>query len=151
MVATFGIFYLLRNLILCAILSAFCSIAIAQDTERLEVVAHPSVREQTTSRGMLQAIFAMRVRHWPDGTAIKVFVLNDEHPLHTVFCKEILNIYPHQLRIVWDRLVLSGTGDAPFQVSSEQDMLAKITITPGAIGYLRRSLITDDVQVLQIK
>jgi hypothetical protein len=41
------------------------------------------------------------------------------------------------MRSAWDRLVYSGTGQAPLEVSSEEEMRAKIASTPGAIGYLK--------------
>ena len=36
----------------------------------------------------------------------------------------------------WDRLVFSGTGQAPDTVTSTEEMLARVASTPGAIGYL---------------
>ena len=93
----------------------------------------------------------MRLRVWPDDSAIKVFVLPDDHPSHVSFSKEVLNVYPYQLRAAWDRLTFSGTGQAPIEVSSENEMRAKIASTPGAIGYLKGAMINDQVRVLQIK
>ena len=93
----------------------------------------------------------MRLHAWPDGVPIKVFVLKDRDPIHIAFCKKVLNVFPHQLRWAWDRLVFSGTGQAPFQVDSEETMRAKVASTPGAIGYLKRTLINGSVRVLSIE
>ncbi|MBN2701154.1 MAG: hypothetical protein JXR29_06865 [Methylothermaceae bacterium] len=78
----------------------------------------------------------MRRRTWPDDTPIKVFVLPDNHPLHRAFCKKVLRIYPHQLRRIWDRNVFSGTGQAPIEVDSVEEMRKQIASMDGAIGYL---------------
>ena len=43
---------------------------------------------------------------------------------------------PYVLRNTWDRLVFTGTGLAPTQVHSEDEMRQKVQETPGAIGYL---------------
>ena len=67
------------------------------------------------------------------------------------FSKEKLNVFPYQLRAAWDRLVFSGTGQAPNTVSSSEEMLAKVASTPGAIGYLTKSRMDSSVDVLQIK
>ncbi len=93
----------------------------------------------------------MRLQTWPDGTAIKVFVMPDDAPFHAVFSKEKLNVFPYQLRTAWDRLVFSGTGQAPETVTSQEEMLAKVASTPGAIGYLTKSRMDGRVNVLQIK
>ncbi|HNP26454.1 MAG TPA: hypothetical protein PKM20_06920 [Nitrosomonas sp.] len=91
------------------------------------------------------------MKTWPNGKIIKVYVLPDNHPLHHDFAKEKLSVFPYQLRSTWDRLVFSGTGQAPITVSSNKEMLEKITNTPGAIGYLETAYINDDVHVLKIK
>ncbi len=91
-------------------------------SDSVEVVVHPSVLVRNLSRNSLRAIFGMRLRAWQDGSPIRVFVLPDEAPLHNLFAKEKLNIFPYQLRSAWDRLIFSGTGQAPFLVNSEEEM-----------------------------
>jgi ABC-type phosphate transport system substrate-binding protein len=103
------------------------------------------------SRYVLSAIFGMRLTTWPDGTAIRVFVLSDENHLNTLFCKQILHIFPHQLRTAWDRLVYSGTGQAPVVLVSEQEMRTRIANTPGAIGYLTKETLDDSVALLPVE
>lgn len=116
-----------------------------------EVVVNDGVKRQILPLNTVRAIFGMRLRTWPDGAPIRVFVLNDEHPSHVSFCKETLNIFPHQLRLAWDRLVFSGTGQAPYQVSSEEEMRLRIAATPGAIGYLEETMINESVHVPAIR
>ncbi|ADJ28718.1 substrate-binding domain-containing protein [Nitrosococcus watsonii] len=101
-----------------------------------EVIVNPDAPEMKLTRSTLRAIFSMRLRTWPDGSLIKVFVLSDNSPLHIQFSKKILNIFPYQLRRTWDRLVYSGTGQAPIEVDSIKEMGNKVASTPGAIGYL---------------
>lgn len=103
------------------------------------------------SRYMLSGIFGMRLTTWPDGSAIRVFVLPDEDYIHSFFCKQILHIFPHQLRTAWDRLVYSGTGQAPEVLQSEQEMRSRIANTPGAIGYLTKSTLDDTLAILPVE
>lgn len=108
-------------------------------------VIHPKM---ILSQNALSAIFGMRLRKWEDGSPIKVFVLPDKHPLHVAFSKNILRVFPYQLRNAWDRLVFSGTGEEPIQVATEQQMRERVSSTPGAIGYLRRSMIDETVKAI---
>lgn len=117
----------------------------------LEIVTNPAVSEKALSANSLRSIFSMRLKTWPDGTKIRVFVLPDDDQLHQSVAKEKLNVFPYQLRSTWDRLVFSGTGQAPIKVDSSEEMLAKVASTPGAIGYLWRANINENVNVLQIK
>lgn len=135
----------------CMVMSVTSVVAAPDDLETLRVIGSPSNTQQVLSKNALRAIFGMRLRSWPDGEPIQVFVLRDNHPVHIAFCKRILNIYPHQLRLAWDRQVYSGTGQAPREVVSEEEMRLRVATTPGAIGYLQRVMVNDSVDVLPIQ
>ncbi len=113
-------------------------------------VTHPSVSTNQLSRNLLRSIFSMRLRTWQDGPPIKVFVLPDDAPIHSLFAKQQLNIFPYQLRTIWDKFTFTGTGQAPLTVQSEDEMYALITSTPGAIGYLSESRIDEHVRVIHV-
>ena len=108
------------------------------DTGKPIPVVNIKNQNKTISLGSLRTMFGMRMLSWPDGTPATVVVLADNHRLHIEFCKQVLGIFPHQLRWAWDRQVYSGTGQAPRQVSTEDQMLHILESTPGAIGYLSR-------------
>ena len=116
-----------------------------------EVIVHPLVSEKELARYVVRAIFGMRVLKWPDGVPIKVFVLDDAAPLHIEFAKEELDVYPYQLRQAWDRLIYSGTGQAPTQVSSEAEMMIRVAATPGAIGYVKNGKASEHVRILLVR
>jgi hypothetical protein len=103
-----------------------------------QVFTHPDVSGADINRQMLRAIFSMRLRQWPNGEPITVYVLEPSSPVHVAFCKEVLGILPHQLQRSWDRLVFSGMGQAPIEVESLDEMRRRVLATPGAIGYLEQ-------------
>ncbi len=133
------------------LLGMLSAIGVARAHEHYEVVVNSSVTTRSLPVNSVRAIFGMRQQAWPDGTPIKVFVLADDAPLHDSFCKEKLSAFPYQLRQAWDRLVFSGTGQAPIRVSSSEEMFSRVASTPGAIGYLEKSKISERINVLQIK
>jgi hypothetical protein len=101
-------------------------------------------------RSLLRAVFTMRVRQWPDGSPIKVFVLPDSDPLSDQFYRERLGMYSYVLRRAWDRMVFTGTGLAPTVVGTEKEMIERVRSTPGAIGYVRkRELSESGAQLLR--
>lgn len=124
--------------------------AVAQEAPIL-LVAHPDVNTLQLKRDTTRAIFAMRQRTWPDGQAVRVFVLDNNHPVHARFAKEQLAVYPHQLQLAWDRMVFSGTGQAPDRVRDQAEMRERIATTPGALGYLEREYLDDRVQVISME
>ncbi|MDI5922348.1 hypothetical protein QLQ86_16295 [Halomonas sp. LR5S13] len=124
--------------------------AIAQEAQIL-LVAHPDVNTRQLKRDTTRAIFAMRQRTWPNGQALRVFVLDNNHPVHARFAKEQLAVYPHQLQLAWDRMVFSGTGQAPDRVRDQAEMREQVATTPGALGYLEREYLDDRVQVISME
>lgn len=115
------------------------------------IVVNSAISPQfSLSPNTLNAIFGMRLRKWDDGSVIKVFVLPDSDPLHVAFSKNILRVFPYQLRSAWDRLVFSGTGEEPIKVDSEQKMRESVSSTPGAIGYLSGSMVDSTVKPLSL-
>ena len=140
----------LTALVLTTVMLLASTMASAQEMT-LAVVAHADVTTQRLTRDTTRAIFAMRQRTWPDGQAVRVFVLDNNHPVHARFAKELLAVYPHQLQLAWDRMVFSGTGQAPNRVQDQQEMLERIATTPGALGYLEREYLDDRVQVISME
>ncbi|HPU78830.1 MAG TPA: substrate-binding domain-containing protein [Accumulibacter sp.] len=114
-------------------------------------IAYPATSEESIPRASLRAILGMRLHKWPADTPVKVFVLKDDAPEHATFSKTVLQVFPHQLRMAWDRQVFSGQGQYPEQLGSTQEMLSRVASTPGAIGYVKASEVNQNVRVLRIR
>ncbi len=115
------------------------------------VIVNPSVPVASLSRNQLRSIFAMRLKVWPDGQAIRVFVFPPDSLIHRRFTIALLHIYPYQLQRVWDRLLFSGLGQAPQRVRSRMEMELKVATVPGAIGYLDHPPARPDVRILEVR
>jgi ABC-type phosphate transport system substrate-binding protein len=106
--------------------------------QSVEIIVNPDVETVPLDRDLLRAIFTMRLRSWPDGPPVHVFVLPDNNPISDRFYRELLGMYSYVLRSAWDRMVYTGTGLAPTIVHSEKEMRERVLETPGAIGYVSR-------------
>lgn len=120
-----------------------------QGEPAIAVITHPDNPVGDIDDIQLRALFGMRLRQWPDGRPAVVFVLPDRDPVHREFCKNRLHEYPYQLRRHWDRLVYSGTGQAPLQVPDLASMLERVASTPGAIGYAPAARVDERVRTLE--
>jgi ABC-type phosphate transport system substrate-binding protein len=121
------------------------------DRTAIYPVVNINTSQRTISKNGLSAIFKMRLRHWNDGSDVTVFVLSDDNPLHKQFCKQILNVFPHQMRKNWNKLVFSGTGQAPIILENKEEMINKLRSTPGSVGYLSGVDLTKDLRILDIE
>lgn len=116
----------------------------------VDVIVNASVEVTHLSQYKLRAVFGMRLPVWPNGTPVRVFVLKDDTDLHREFSKQILGVFPHQLRRAWDNLIYSGLGQAPVQADSEQELIEQVSKSPGAIGYATRQDENPHVRILLI-
>jgi len=119
---------------------------VAAGDDDIVIAVNQNISENHISRSFARQIFSMKARQWPDGSQVIVFVLPDRSAHHLIFTKEILETFPYKLRSAWDRQVYSGTGQAPREVATIDQMMANIANTPGAIGYLPREKI-DGIKI----
>jgi hypothetical protein len=129
----------------------FCSALSAYSAHGATVVTHHLLSQDTISLNTARLLFTMRLLRWPDGSRVRVFVLPDHHHLHREFAKQVLSLYPRQLRRVWDRHLFSGSGAIPIRVDSIDEMAKLVAETPGAIGYVPDSHPMDKLKVLHVK
>lgn len=133
----------LRPLLAALLLVVSSAAAPLEGASAVDAIVNPSLTSIPLDRSLLRALFAMRVRQWPDGSPVRVFVLPDDDPLSDQFYRERLGMYSYMLRRSWDRMVFTGTGFAPTVVQSEQEMIERVLSTPGAIGYVRKRELSE--------
>ncbi|OQX13281.1 MAG: hypothetical protein BWK76_16475 [Desulfobulbaceae bacterium A2] len=114
------------------------------------VIVHPDSDGSSLTSAAVQGFFTLRDQQWPDGRAVRVLVLPDPAPAHQQFCREILGVFPHQLRRIWDRRVFSGLASAPRVVTDETAIRQLVATTPGAIGYLLHESSNEGVRVVTL-
>jgi hypothetical protein len=115
------------------------------------VIVNASVKVQQLSHAQLRSIYMMRQVLWPDGSAIKVFVLPNRSELHLQFSRQQLQLFPYQLERVWQKLTYSGTGTPPTEVADSAKMRELVASTPGAIGYIETGNDITELQIVQIQ
>lgn len=115
-----------------------------------ELIAHSGTNITNLTRNEARLYLTMRLKHWPNGVSVKIFVLPDSDNLHHRFSNSVLGLYPYQLRRVWDRQIFTGTGQAPVVVSSVSEMLRRVSATPGAVGYAETGATYPDVRTIEV-
>jgi ABC-type phosphate transport system substrate-binding protein len=126
-------------------------LCLSPPSDAVDLVVNQAAPVETLSRSVVRSIFSMRMTSWPDGMPIQVFVLGDKTALHADFSKQILGVFPHQLRRAWNRQIFAGTGQAPAKLESEEEMRDMVAKTPGAIGYISEEMINDQIRKIDVE
>ncbi len=116
-----------------------------------KVIVNASVQVHQLSHAQLRSIYMMRQVLWPDGSAIKVFVMPNRSDVHLQFSRQQLQLFPYQLDRVWQKLTYSGTGTPPTEVADSAKMRELVASTPGAIGYVETGNDISELQIVQIQ
>lgn len=130
-----------------------CLLLFSQLSKAEVVIVHPGTDTTLFSANYLRSIFTMRTTRWPDQKPMRVFVLSDKHAVHKSFVKQDLEMFPYQLRMVWDRAAFSGTGYPPIEVVSITEMINQVQKVEGAIGYVDDASkpILKGVEIVEVK
>lgn len=128
----------------------FLALTLLGQASASEVIVNKSVSVQEATQSDIRSIFTMQKRIWHNKKQIAVFVLAEDSQTHKDFVKNILQMFPHHLRKIWDRLVYSGTGTIPIEVDSEQEMIEKIANTPNSIGYVNKAVANENIHVFNV-
>ncbi|MEA1990441.1 MAG: hypothetical protein U9N57_14715 [Pseudomonadota bacterium] len=115
------------------------------------VIGNSQIKIENISSKSLGRIYAMQVKNWPDGQKIKVFTYSTQKELYRDFVISETKMQPHQLERLWNRLIFTGTGRAPIVVGNEKEMLQKIRMTPGAIGYVEATENLSGIKSLEVE
>jgi ABC-type phosphate transport system substrate-binding protein len=113
----------------------------------LAVIVHPSVTVDSLDKARLLDYYTGDIQRWPDGEVVVVKDLREKGEVRDGFYR-FLGKRPSRMKSIWLRRMLSGEGKPPEGLATEADVLAGVAQTPGAMGFIRHSQVSDAVRVV---
>jgi ABC-type phosphate transport system substrate-binding protein len=114
---------------------------------QVAVVANKSVPLEQVTKTQLLDFYTGDIRLLSDGAPVHVFDLKPVSEVKDAFYR-FLGKSSSRMKSIWLKRMLSGEGDPPQALESEDDMLAKVISTPGAIGFVGQNKVSEGVKVL---
>jgi TonB family protein len=124
-------------------LAAGVNIARAGD---VKVIANSSINLETISAHELKSIF-LEEKSSVAGTHVEP-VLQRGGPAHEAFLKQFLRMSDDELQTYFRSLVFTGKSSMPRILSSDEEVVAYVAKTDGAIGYVSAGASADGVKTL---
>jgi TonB family protein len=115
----------------------------------VKVIANLSVSADSITTAELKRVYLEQTRLLSDGSHVEP-VLERSGSAHVTFLKDFLDINDDALQSYYRTLVFTGRGSMPHALDSDTDMIAYVTKTRGAIGYVNASAVVDGVKILPI-
>jgi ABC-type phosphate transport system substrate-binding protein len=116
---------------------------------QLLVIANPSVKADSVSKGELRDVFTGSASSLKDGSRVTPVLLK-QGAVHEEFLSAYLGRSAVTLLVSWRGLVMSGQATMPKSFDSEAAMAEYVARTSGAIGYIGKGTAHDGVKVLTV-
>jgi hypothetical protein len=116
----------------------------------IKVIANGSVAASAISPDELKSVFLSTKTSLGDGSRVEP-VLEKGGAAHEAFLKAYIGKTDAALETYYRSLVFTGKGSMPKSLASDADVVAYVTKTKGAIGYVSGSASTAGVKVLEVK
>jgi ABC-type phosphate transport system substrate-binding protein len=116
---------------------------------QVAVIANLSLNKDSINKIELLDCYTGDIKKLDNDQKIYVFDLKPKTKTKEIFYK-FLGKSPSRMKTIWMKKMLSGDGDPPPSLESEEEMLKKVEKTKGAIGFVQYSLVSSKVKVLAI-
>jgi ABC-type phosphate transport system substrate-binding protein len=139
----------LVSLLLVSGLAAVVTPSPAVDTT-FRVIVHHEVKGAKISRSILSSIFLKTAPKWGDGSAILPVDQSVRSTVRRSFSGDVLMQGIAEVQLYWQRKMSSGVTPPPVKTSDEE-VVAFVASTPGAIGYVTVAApLPESVKTIQL-
>ena len=114
---------------------------------QVAVIANKSVPVDTIKKSELLDFYTGDIKKWKDEQPVVILDLKPRGDTKKAFYK-FLGKSPSRMKSIWLKMMLSGEGDPPLSMRSEDELLQKVASTPGAIGFVSQRRVNGDVKTL---
>ena len=129
------------------LIAAFMLLIGSQAFAQVAVIANKSVPEKAIKIDKVDNIYTLKAKTWSDGKAIVPVTLKSDNSETQKFFGAIGKSFL-EIKKVWMKAQLTGEGNPPEGVSSDDDVINKVASTPGAIGFISADKVNGKVKVL---
>ena len=120
---------------------------VANSKAQVAVIANKSVPLENISETKLLDIYSGDIKWWDNGDPVVVFDLAKKTEVKSEFYN-FLGKSTSRMKSIWLKKMLSGEGEPPEALKSEDEMLKIVGETIGAIGFISKNKVVPEVKVL---
>ncbi|MBI5890963.1 MAG: phosphate ABC transporter substrate-binding protein [Nitrosomonadales bacterium] len=116
-----------------------------------EVVAVVSARNPVTatlSNNQVVDIFLGKASRFPDGSQAVPIDQSEGSAVRDEFYLKFTGKSPAQIKAHWSKIIFTGRGRPPREVTNSIEVKKLLAKDPNAIGYIEQSLVDSSVKVL---
>ena len=116
-----------------------------------KIVANASVPATALSKSELSDLFMKHTLRWSTGEMAQPAEPPEASPLREPFCREIHGKSAAVVRVYWSRLIFAGRSTPSVAKGSDDEGVAFVRSTPGAIGFVARATAAAGVKEIALR
>lgn len=112
------------------------------------VIGNSGLSVESITAAQAADIFLGKMTKLPDGTPLTVIEHQDGDSVKDEFYNKVVGKSASQLKAYWAKLVFTGEGVPPKEYAGDKVVKDRVSVTPGAIGYVSDGSVDKSVKVL---
>lgn len=116
----------------------------------LAVIVHPTNNISRISKSDLSDIYLGRSEEFTNGSDAEPLDQESQSQARRQFNKAVLGMDEGMLRSYWSKLMFSGKGQPPEELSGDDEVRSAVAANRSAIGYIDKSAVNSSVKVILI-
>jgi hypothetical protein len=125
--------------------------AAGQEAPAFRVIVHPTRPERGAPRSFVADAFLKKVTRWADGEVLRPVDLRPQAAARLRFTERVLKRSIGAVRSYWQQRIFSGRDVPPPEVDSDEAVVAFVSKSAGAIGYVSGTAKLQGVRELAIE
>jgi ABC-type phosphate transport system substrate-binding protein len=141
----------LRSVYGVGVVMALLFAAAPASAQEFKVIVNASNPTTTLPAAVAAKLFLKEATAFPNGTPATPVDQSKSSPVRATFSKSVIGRPVTAVETYWQQQIFSGKEVPPPAKSTDDDVIAFVKATPGAIGYVSASAATAGVKVVDIK
>ena len=129
---------------------ALCMTAVMARAE-VDVVVSAKNPITELSKAQVAAIFLGNTSRFPDGSQAVPIDQNEGAAVRDEFYRRFCDKSPAQIKAHWSKIIFTGRGQPPREVSNSVELKKLLANNPHAIGYIKPGQVDGSVKVLLVQ
>lgn len=113
----------------------------------IAVVVHPA-NSAKLDPAEIAKLYLGRSKSFSDGSAAVPLAQAESAAATPIFNDKILNKTGSQMKAYWSKLVFTGKGTPPQELSTDKEVIDLVSKNPNMIGYVTQGSVTAAVKVV---
>lgn len=131
--------------------AAACLLATPLAAQEFKVIVNAANPITEITSAALSKIFLKEAPGFPGGAAASPVDQSKASPVRAAFSKRVIGRPVSAVETYWQQQIFSGKEVPPPAKGSDDDVIALVKATPGAIGYVSAAAGTAGVKVVDVK